>query len=86
MQANSIVQDPNYGLIAVVAVIPSDTEQLVIFVNQSGQTVLGVFDLDDNALGQPVRWSKAGGLYSFDFPGASASTFVVGPSGNVTNC
>ena len=85
--APSIVDDPSYGRITILAVIKYDTEQQVIFQDSQGNTTLGFFDTANTAIGRPVRWSKNGsGLYEFDFPGAAASAFVIGPSLNVTSC
>ena len=87
MDAPSIVNDPNYGRIAVLQVLPHEGDQLVTFKNAQGQTVLGFFDAADNAIAQPVRFQKnSSGLYEFDFPGADPLRFVTGPSGNVTPC
>ena len=83
----SVVKDPNYGVIAVLSVIPFGNRQQVIFQDSQGRTNLGFFDNSGNAIGRPVRWSDNGsGLIEFSFPGASASDFIVGPNGNVTSC
>lgn len=83
----SIVDDPNYGRIVVLAVVPYGDDFIVLFQNSGGQTVLGFFDGDGGAIAQPVRFQKnSSGLYEFDFPGANASRFVLGPSLNVTGC
>lgn len=88
MVAPSIVNDPNYGLIVVLQVLPLDGgDQLVTFQDDQGLTTWGFFDENDNAIARPVRFRKnSSGLYEFDFPGADPLRFVTGPSGNVTPC
>lgn len=87
MTAPSVVNDPNYGLISILSVLPWNGLQVVLFQEGNGKTNLAFFDASGNAIGRPVRFVRNGsGLVEFDFPGVSAINFITGPSGNVTGC
>lgn len=83
----SIVNNPDYGQIVVLAQIPYEDDFLVIFQDSQGLTTFGFFNGAGDAIARPVRFKKnSSGLYEFDFPGADASRFVLGPGNNVTPC
>lgn len=83
MNAPYTVNDPDFGIITVVAEFSWLGQDVRLFVNSLGNLVPSFFG---PVKGQPVRFKlTTSGKVAADFPGVNSDGFVVDGNGSITN-
>lgn len=82
MSAPYTVNDPDFGVITVVAEFSWLGKDVRLFVDSLGQLVPSFFG---PVKGQPIRFKIAGSKIAADFPGVNGDGFVVDGDGHITN-